>query len=84
MLESFEVSSWAEHERQHGRATASDAEHQAPARAMLVDGEPRVVHLVAPPRAERQRRPLRHSRNLAGTRQEVSDSSQISGDGDAG
>ena len=84
MLESFEVSSWAEHERQHGRATASDAEHQAPAWAMLVDGEPRVVHLVAPPRAERPRRPLRHSRNLAGTRQEVSDSSQISGDGDAG
>jgi hypothetical protein len=55
MLESFEVASWAEHERQHGRSTAGDAEAQAPARAMLVDGDPVVVHLVAPQRRPRWR-----------------------------
>jgi hypothetical protein len=48
MLESFEVASWAEHERQHGRATAADALAQQPARAMLIDGDPMVTHLVAP------------------------------------
>jgi MFS family permease len=58
MLESFEVASWAEHERQHGRSTAGDAEHQAAARSMLLDGrEPVVTHLVAP-RRHRDRRGL--------------------------
>jgi len=50
MLESFEVASWAEHERQHGRATAADAVAQESARSMLIDGDPVVTHLVAPHR----------------------------------
>lgn len=57
MLESFTVASWAEHERQHGRAIAADVEVEAAARAFLVDGAPVVTHLVAS-----RRRPPRRSR----------------------
>jgi MFS family permease len=65
MLESFEVASWAEHERQHGRATAADALAQEPARSMLIDGDPVVTHLVAPPRPVR---PARQWMSLFGRR----------------
>lgn len=54
MLESFTVASWAEHERQHGRAIAADVEAEAAAHAFLTHGPPVVTHLVA------TRRPRAH------------------------
>lgn len=49
MVESFTVATWAEHERQHGRSTATDVAAQGPARSFLLDGaEPEVTHLIAP------------------------------------
>jgi MFS family permease len=50
MIESFMVSTWAEHERQHHRHIVEDDVEQAPARAFLVDGGPVVNHFVTPPR----------------------------------
>jgi MFS family permease len=46
MVESFTVATWAEHERQHHRSVAADSAAQAPARRLLVDGEPRVHHFI--------------------------------------
>jgi len=58
VVEGFTVATWAEHERQHGRFTANDAEEQAEARSMLLDGvAPKVTHLISPA-AGRQRVPL--------------------------
>jgi MFS family permease len=53
MVESYYVSTWSEHERQHHRSTAADDAEQAPARALLVAADPIVHHLVAPPRPKR-------------------------------
>jgi hypothetical protein len=51
MVESFTVATWAEHERQHGRVTATDAEDMAPALAFLLDGDaPRTTHFLHPRR----------------------------------
>jgi hypothetical protein len=47
MVETFTVSTWAEHERQHERAIANDDVEQANARAFLIDGNPIVHHLIA-------------------------------------
>jgi predicted MFS family arabinose efflux permease len=47
LLETFTVSTWAEHERQHHRAIAHDDVEQQAARAFLVDGGPVVHHLIA-------------------------------------
>jgi len=58
VVEGFTVATWAEHERQHGRFTANDAEEQAEARSMLLDGvAPKVTHLISPA-AGHQRVPL--------------------------
>jgi MFS family permease len=49
-LESFLVESWGEHLRQHSRVTASAAALQEHVQAFQCgDGQPRVVHWIAPP-----------------------------------
>jgi MFS family permease len=57
LVESFVVTTWAEHERQHHRSIAADADEQAAARALLVGDGPVVHHLIAaqPPRTARVR-----------------------------
>jgi MFS family permease len=47
-LETFVVSSWAEHQRQHERLTRADAELEERLRPLL-RGSPSVRHLIAPP-----------------------------------
>ena len=56
MVESYAVSTWSEHERQHHRSTAADDAEQAAARALLVANGTVVHHLVAPPRPRRRPR----------------------------
>jgi MFS family permease len=56
MVESYYVTTWSEHERQHHRATAADDLEQAPARALLVTDGTTVRHHVAPPRRKRHHR----------------------------
>jgi hypothetical protein len=47
-LETFVVESWAEHLRQHARATVADREVEAKAWAfLLADGPPKVTHWIA-------------------------------------
>jgi hypothetical protein len=53
MVESYYVSTWSEHERQHHRATAADDLEQAAARALLVREGTVVHHHVAPARSKR-------------------------------
>ena len=57
MIESFTVATWSEHERQHGRTIAGDADGQAAARALLrpPGSQPSVTHLVAAHRPRRVR-----------------------------
>ena len=48
-VETFQLSSWLEHLRQHERVTEADRLHQEGVRALLVEGtEPVVAHLIAP------------------------------------
>jgi MFS family permease len=47
MLESFTVTTWAEHERQHHRMIAADVAEQEAARAFLVADGPTVRHLIS-------------------------------------
>jgi hypothetical protein len=47
VVESFIVTSWAEHERQHHRTIVGDAEEEQAARDMLVAGDPVVTHFLA-------------------------------------
>jgi MFS family permease len=56
MVESYSVSTWSEHERQHHRSTAADDVEQAAARALLVTDGTVVHHHVAPPRPQRRHR----------------------------
>jgi hypothetical protein len=50
MVESYYVTTWSEHERQHHRATAADDLEQTAARALLVTEGTVVHHHVAPAR----------------------------------
>jgi MFS family permease len=51
-METFELASWEEHLRQHGRRTVEDAEAQRRLRQFLVPGaEPTVEHYLAPLRS---------------------------------
>jgi hypothetical protein len=47
MIESFIVATWAEHERQHHRTIAADADDERAARALLLAEGPTVSHLIA-------------------------------------
>jgi MFS family permease len=53
VVESFTVSTWAEHERQHHRSIAADESEQAVARTFLVADKPVVHHLIAAPTPRR-------------------------------
>ena len=46
VLETFTVATWAEHERQHHRSVAGDAEIQQLARSLVIDDGPWVHHLI--------------------------------------
>ncbi len=50
MVETYSVSTWAEHERQHYRSIANDNEEQTAARALLVTDDITVHHHIAPAR----------------------------------
>jgi MFS family permease len=54
VVESFFVSTWAEHERQHHRSIANDEVEQLAARALLVRPETVVRHHVSPARTRRR------------------------------
>lgn len=54
VVESFTVSTWAEHERQHHRSIVADDLEQQLARSFLLDGGPVVHHLLAQPAAHRR------------------------------
>ena len=56
MVESYSVSTWAEHERQHHRAVASDEAEQLAAQALLVTDGITVHHHIAPSRRRIHRR----------------------------
>lgn len=56
MVESYSVSTWSEHERQHHRSTAADDVEQAAARAFLVADGTVVHHHIAPPQARHHHR----------------------------
>ena len=58
MVESYCVSTWSEHERQHHRSTAADDLEQSAARALLVSNETHVHHHLAPPRPKRSHRAI--------------------------
>jgi MFS family permease len=58
MVETYYVSTWSEHERQHHRATAADDLEQSAARALLVSGGTQVHHHIAPPRPKRLHRSI--------------------------
>jgi len=62
MVESYFVSTWSEHERQHHRATAADDLEQAAARALLVREGTVVHHHVAPARQRQRHRRSVHLR----------------------
>jgi quinol monooxygenase YgiN len=47
MIESYTVATWAEHERQHHRTIAADADEEQAARALLTSDGPTVSHLIA-------------------------------------
>ena len=68
MVESYYVTTWSEHERQHHRATAADDLEQTAARALLVTEGTVVHHHVAPARPKHRHR--HHS--SAGGRQQGS------------
>jgi MFS family permease len=58
MVESYYVSTWSEHERQHHRATAADDLEQSAARALLVSDGTEVHHHIAPSRPKRHHRSI--------------------------